>query len=437
MDLTKQDLELQIKILFSEWVKLKNKEPRTKVRYAGPAFDFEEYEGILNALFDDWWSGGKYTVNAEKELAKISERNFGLLANSGSSANLLLMSAAKDLYFKDGDKILTLACGFPTTVNPIIQNRLVPKFVDIDLQDLNLSPEKLEYHLKKDKDIRGVFVAHTLGFKSKIEDLIDISRRNNVEIFFDNCDAYGTIYKDRPIQSYGKAATFSFYVAHHISMGEGGGIVTNDEDLHLAMRSFRNWGRYCASPNCCIRSLHPDSFCPTIKLTKQCELPKDYIVNYQYESLGYNLKPLELQSAMLLPQMAKISEFSNIRRNNYAMLYKAFAKYPEYFKIWPIDEDTSPFGFPALILNKTPFKRKHLIDHMTRNNVETRMLFGGNLTKHPAYTKNKGYWESESDLTNSDNIMNNFILFGVSQIIGKTQVDYIEQQLDSFIKGWD
>lgn len=430
----KEEIEKEIKRLFSQWVELK--EEPIKIRYAGPKFDKEEYSAMCDAIFSDWGSGGKYTVETERKLAKISDRNHGLLCNAGSSANLLLMSAARELYFKDGDKILTLSCGFPTTVNPIITNRMIPLFVDIDLEDLNLNPEKLEEALKKDKKIKGVFVAHTLGFKSKITDLLDICRRYNVEMFFDNCDAYGTKYNGRPIQAYGKAATYSFYVAHHISCMEGGGITTNDLDLQLTMRSFRNWGRYCVSPNCCVRSENPNSFCPTTKLTKDCDLPLDYIVNYQYEVLGYNLKPLELQAAILNKQLDKLDIFDNMRRRNYKILYDYFSKLDIGLKIWKIDEEVSPFAFPLLLSGKTKWNRKHLIDFMSRNGIETRLLFGGNLMKHPAYQNKKEYWESYGSHENSDNIMNNIIIFGCSQILNEEQMNTICNKFDEFLKQW-
>jgi hypothetical protein len=178
------------------------------------------------------------------------------------------MGGAKELYFKDGDKILTLACGFPTTVNPIITNRLIPVFVDIDLEDLSLTPEIFEDAIKKDKKIKGLFIAHTLGFAGKINEILNIARKYNIQVFFDNCDAYACTYNGKPMAAYGKASSYSFYVAHHISMGEGGAVSTNDEDLHTVMKGLRGWGRYCACKQCCIRAELPNSFCPKNKFTK-------------------------------------------------------------------------------------------------------------------------------------------------------------------------
>lgn len=433
--MNKNEIELKIKELLSQWVELNNSESIKKIRYAGPKLYQEEYAAMMDAIFNDWWSGGKHTIKAEQLLAEISDRNKGVLSNSGSSANLILMGAAKELYFNDGDKILTLSCGFPTTVNPIIQNRLMPVFVDIDIETLNLSPETLENALKKDDNIKGLFIAHTLGFKSEIKEILDIARKHNIQVFFDCCDAYGTKYHNRPIQAYGKASTFSFYVAHHLTMGEGGGIVTNDDDLYTIMRGLRNWGKYCGSDRCCIRSENPEAFCPTTKHTKDSLLPHDYMVKYQFEWLGYNLKPLELQSAILYEQIKRLDAFSSIRKDNYNRLYEYFKTIPQ-FKIWKIDDDVSPFSFPLLINKNSPFNRKHFMDHLTRNKIESRVLFGGNLTKHPAYQNKKQYWESIGEQVNSDIILNDFLMIGVSQILNKDNIDKIIEITTNFIQQW-
>ena len=432
----KQNLEEAIKTLFDAWVEEKNKENLTKIRYAGPVFDKEEYSGMLDAVFSDWWSGGKYTIEAEQKLAKLADRNSGLLTNSGSSANLLLMSAAKELYFKDGDKILTLSCGFPTTVNPIITNRLYPVFVDIDLEDLSLSPEILENCLKKDKKIKGVFIAHTLGFAGKIDELLDIARKYNVLVFFDNCDSYASFYKGRALPAYGKAASYSFYVAHHITMAEGGAITTNDEDLNTVMKGMRSWGRYCSCKQCCVRSLTPNSFCPKNKFTKDTDLPADYIVNYQYEWLGYNLKPLELQSSMLLAQINKMEAFTKQRILNYNKLYDYFSKSKFNFKLWELKEGISPFAFPIIIPKDCPFQRHHLIDAMIRSGVETRLLFGGNLMRHPAYKNKSEYWESIGNMDNANLITEQFIMFGVSQVNNDQAMDLMIEKIDKFFAQW-
>jgi len=427
-----KDIETQIKILFNYWYEQKNKQKLDKVRYAGPVLGKEEYSGMLDAIFDGWWSGGKFTLEAEDKMAKISDRNHGLFVNSGSSADLILMSAAKELYFKDGDKILTLACGFPTTVNPIIQNRLVPVFVDIDTKDLSLNPDLLQEVLKNDPKIKGVFFAHTLGFVGDIDRILNIAREHNVQVFFDCCDAYSSTYNGKPVQAYGKGATFSFYPAHHCTSGEGGGIVTNDPEFFTVMRSFRSWGRWCASSSCCIRSVKPELFCPTQKLSKCSELPEDYAVNYTYEFLGYNLKPLELQAKILFHQLDRLDEFHNIRVKNYNRFYKYFQnKHIPDLKLWELTENVSPFSFPILLPDN--INRKHLMGHLARRGIETRLLFGGNLIKQPAYFKKKEYWETYGSLENSDKIMNKFIMLGVSQVNEDHHIDKVIQEIDNFI----
>jgi CDP-6-deoxy-D-xylo-4-hexulose-3-dehydrase len=434
-----KNIENLIKILFDQWVEKKKEldSASEKIQYAGPMLGKEEYSSMLDAIFNDWWSGGKFTLEAERKLASLSNRKHALLSNSGSSANLMMMSAAKSLYFKDGDKIATLSCGFPTTVNPIISNGLIPVFLDIDLDTLSLNPALFESCLKNDSKIKGLFIAHTLGFKNDINSLLQIARKYNVEVFFDCCDAYGTKYNGKPIQEYGKASTFSFYVAHHVTMGEGGGVCTNDDDFHIAMRGFRNWGRYCASTECCVRSLNKQAFCPSSKLTTNNELPKDYMVNYQYEWLGYNLKPLELQAAILIEQLNKLDKFDEIRKKNYQSLYDYFQKNVPSIKTWQIDEDVSPFSFPILLPEKSKYNRKHLIDFLMKNKIECRLLFGGNLTKHPAYQNNKDKWELFGTQNNSDIIMNRFLMLGVSPIITTEKIAKLIAKLDEFFTFWE
>lgn len=433
-----KDLENTIKYLMKQWAekKLEEQFDSDKVQYSGPVLGPDEYENMMDAIFNNWWSGGKYTVETEKKLAEMSMRNHGLLYNSGSSANLVLMSAAKDLYFKDGDKILTLACGFPTTVNPIIQNNLKPVFVDISLDNFGLDPTLFEKAVKKDPDIRGAFIPHHLGFPNQIDELIQVARKYGILLFFDCCDSYGSTYKGNPLAQYGKASTFSFYVAHHLTMGEGGGLVTNDNNLFLTSRGMRNWGRYCSSDNCCVRSVDPSLFCSGAKLTQNSDLPDDYIVNYQYEWMGYNLKPLDLQSAILSKQLDKLESFNTARIRNYNMLFDYMKTNTFGINLWKLKDGVSPFAFPMLLSENSGFERKHLINFLKQNKIESRLLFSGNLTKHPAYTKNKDKWEVFGDLKNSDIITDRFIMLGVSQAIPKIKMEKTINTLETFFEGW-
>jgi len=429
-----QELESTIKMLMRLWADEKNAQEKSlnKIRYSGPVLGPDEYEAMLSAVFGNWWSGGKFTIEAEKKLAKMSNRNHALLVNSGSSANLILMEAMRHLYFKEGDGVLTLACGFPTTVNAIIKSGLTPVFVDIDLNTLNFDPDSLESLIKSNPHVKGLFLPHTLGYKSDINKLLDVARKYDLMVVFDACDAYGTVYEGNPIQHYGKAATLSFYVAHHITMGEGGAIVTNDDDLIRVMRGLRNWGKYCSSDHCCIRSVNPEAFCSNTRLTLDSPIPNDYPVSYIYEWVGYNLKPLELQSAILTKQMDRLPDFSERRRNNYKILHDYFSTL-KHIKIWDIDSEVSPFVFPLLISKDAPFIRKHLIDYMKRNNVETRVIFAGNMTKHPAYYKNKNYTQIGS-LDNSDALLERGLMLGVSHVNDQETTYKIVDILKKFFK---
>lgn len=431
--MTSKNLETQIKSLIREWAREKSIQEKSlgKIRYSGPAFGPDEYEAMMDAVFNNWWSGGKYTIIAERKLAEISGRKYAILVNSGSSANLLLMQALKHLYLKKNDKVLTLACGFPTTINPIIQSNLMPVLCDLDLDTLNIDPLTFEKSIKE-LDIKCAFLPHTLGYKNDIDTLLKIAHNNNVLMAFDACDAYGTIYNNKPIQHYGIAATFSFYAAHHISMGEGGAIVTDDKNLCQTIKGLRNWGKYCSSEECCIRSIDPSVFCPNDKLTKNAPIPEDYPNGYVYEWIGYNLKPLELQSAILTKQINHLPEFNEIRKQNYKILFDYFKGLKFNFKLWPIDEDVSPFVFPVLIPANAPFTRKDIVRYLKINKIESRVLFAGNITRHPAYYKNPENFIVYGSLKNSDKIMEQVLLLGISHINDNETIRKINTVLDTF-----
>lgn len=430
MNYLKKDLESHIKELFRQWADCQSKEKLSKIRYSGPSLGAEEYEAMLDAVFSNWWSGGKYTIEAERKLSEISSRKKALLTNSGSSANLLLLDAVKHLYLKDGDKVLTLSCGFPTTLNPILQVGLHPVLVDIDADTLNLSPDVLKNCIAE-HDIKLIFVAHTLGFGGKVDDILKIAKENDILVCFDSCDAYGTQYKGKPIQSYGLASTMSFYAAHHCTMGEGGAIVTDNEQLWQVMRGMRNWGRYCASDECCIRSTNPEAFCPEKRLSKETNLPEDYPVNQIYEWIGYNLKPLELQSAILSVQLDKLGKFTEIRRKNYELLYNELAYLNKNtIGLHKLNDGESPFSFPICL--NVNHKRKDFVDHLKKNKIESRVLFAGNLSRHPAYEKSNMTifkWPHN----NSDIITEYVVIVGISHVNGEDETMKIASAIKEFM----
>lgn len=414
------NLPSQIKQLMGRWVRSKG--VPDKVRYAGPRLDEHEYEALLDALFDDWWSGGKYTLKAERKLAAQAHRRGALLVNSGSSANLLAVATAMELgWWQKGDHIATLSCGFPTTVAPLIQLGLVPVFVDIDLDTLAPDMDALEDAVLE-RGCAGAFVAHTLGWPSALERLHDLEcTYPGFRVLYDCCDAYGTVVDAKPLPSWGRAATYSFYVAHHLTMGEGGALVSDDEEFLSVARSLRGWGRYCAAQNCCVRSEHPNKFCPEAPLTPrdECGVPSDYMVNYQFERLGYNLKPLELQAAMLAVQIDRLPEFNGIRQRNYDHLWTTLAEGP--WRAWPRPIGVSPFAFPLLL--DEGVNRGKVLEHMRREGIEVRLLFGGNLTRHPAFERSDRWVGYNEPHTNADAIMDRMLMLGVSQVTTPSDVE--------------
>ncbi len=434
--MNKLQIETEIKRLFGLWsvIQEENNKNIDKIRYSGPVLSKDDYSKMLDAIFNGWMSGGSFTIDAEDKISKISNRKYSLLFNSGSSANLALLFGIKELYLKDGDKILTAACGFPTTINAILFNNLKPVFIDIDLKSLNIDIGILESAIIHDKDIKAIFIPHNLGFSCSINYILDLCKRYKIIPMFDACDAYGTIYEGEYVQHFGEASTMSFYAAHHVTCGEGGAVTTDNKELYQIMRGFRNWGRYCSSDKCCIRAKNPAAFCPTSKLTKSDQLPDDYIVNYQYEWIGQNLKPIELQSAILFSQLDMLDTFNNTRRGNYRFLLDTLKLAQCNLGMWDIDNNTSPFAFPILLPQNSSYTRKDLVDFLKKHKIESRLLFGGNLTKHPAYIKCVNKWEIFGNLNNSDIIMNKFLMVGVSPVNGLFNMVKISDVLKEFLE---
>lgn len=420
-----KDLENSIKFLFQQWAqeKLVEEQSMKKVRYAGPVFGVDEYQGMLDAVFSGWWSNGSHTLKAERKVAEMCDRKHALLFNSGSTANLALMLACMHRYFQPGDKILTLACGFPTTLNPIIHAGLVPVFCDISMEDLSVPDVSLD-------EIRGIFIPHTLGFAGNVDKLLDQAREKDIVVLYDACDAYGSEYNGRPLASYGKAATLSFYVAHHLSCGEGGAIVTNDTELFLIARGIRNWGRYCASSECCVRSTNPEAFCTNVKYTKNSDVPDDYMANYQFEWPGYNFKMLDLQAAMLSAQIPRLDQFTAVRRRNYTEIFFALNEAAKNHDIvtWGLDKGCSPFSVPFVLKDTKKHSRYHFMEFLQKNKVESRMIFAGNLLRHPAYS----YLNEVGDFPNSDLLMEKGIMLGCSHVIDSDKCGRISTLIKEF-----
>ena len=421
--------------LVSEYVKLKPDEKfipgETWIRYAGRVFDEEEYLSLVDAALDGWITAGRYSEEFEFQFSKYLGVNSSLLVNSGSSANLIALSSLTSESLgndriKHGDEVITVAAGFPTTVNPIVQNGAVPVFVDIDEGTYNINIDEVESAISE--KTRAIMVAHTLGNPFDVDKILKIVKDHGLYLVEDNCDALGSRYKGKLTGTFGHFSTLSFYPAHHITMGEGGAVNTNDPILERIARSFRDWGRDCycetgASDSCGMRFTQ-----------KFGELPLGYDHKYVYSHIGYNLKATDLQAAIGVAQLKKIDTFIKKRKENFRYLYDRLKPYEDYFvlpKALP-QADPSWFAFPLTVRENSGLTRKGVVDFLEKNRIMTRALFSGNLTKHPAYMNvNK---RVASSLKVTDNIMNRTFFFGVYPGISKEIMEYVGNAFDEIVR---
>jgi CDP-6-deoxy-D-xylo-4-hexulose-3-dehydrase len=383
---------------------------KTQINYAGRVYDEKELINLVDASLDFWLTAGRYAQEFEKKLAEFLGVKYCLLTNSGSSANLLAMSALtspllKERQLKPGDEVITTACGFPTTLNPILQNNLVPVFVDVKLRTYNIDVDKIEKAISK--KTKAIFVAHTLGNPVEIDKILKIAKKCNLWFIEDNCDALGSKYKSKYTGTFGHIATCSFYPAHHITMGEGGAVLTNDPLLRRIILSFRDWGRDCwCEPGC-------DNTCGKRFDWKLGDLPYGYDHKYIYSHIGYNLKVTDMQAAVGVAQLDKLPKFIEIRKKNFEMVYKHLKKYEKNLLLPEPTKNSNPswFGFPILVKEGAPFSRNDIVNYLENNKIATRMLFGGNLLRQPAYENIK--CRVVGTLKNTDLVMNNLFWIGV------------------------
>jgi len=403
----------------------------TYVNYAGRIFDQDELVNLVDASLDFWLTSGRFACEFEKKLARFLGIKHCLLTNSGSSANLLAVSALrspllKKRKLKPGDEIITTACGFPTTLNPILQNNLVPVFVDLELGTYNIDASKVERAISK--KTKAIFIAHTLGNPVDLDAILKIARKHNLFFIEDNCDSLGSKYNDKYTGSFGQMSTCSFYPAHHITTGEGGAVLTNDDLFRKIVLSLRDWGRDCfCEPG-------RDNSCGKRFSKKHGKLPFGYDHKYVYSHIGYNLKITDLQAAIGLAQPKKLNSFISARRQNFAYLYKHLLPFGKYF-LMPQSNNKSKaswFGFPILIKSDASFKRVDIVKYLEKNKIATRMLFGGNLTKQPAYQGVK--YRVSGSLKNTNLVMDNLFWVGVYPGINKDKLDYIRKIFSHFFK---
>jgi len=414
---------------------------RDMVRYSGSIYDQEEVKSMFNAILDGWFGVGKYVLNFESEFAKLIGVKKAVMSNSGSSANLLAIAAffspslENEKRLKAGDEVITPALTFPTTLNPILQYNLVPVFIDIDLGTYNVNPELIEQAIS-DKT-RVIFIPHTLGNPNDMDYIMNVAKEYNLLVIEDACDALGSKYDNKFVGTFGNFGTFSFYPAHQITTGEGGMIVTNDEKLAFIVQSLRDWGRACVMPVC--NPLYcGDKECPKSaaydKKNKIKELPEDYDKRYTYINIGYNLKPIEVQAAMGIIQIKKLLFFCEKRKQHFKILYDELKKYEDYFILpkWLPKSDPCWFSFPLTIQPKAPFKRKDLVEWLVKHNIEVKMLFSGNILKHPAY-KHISY-HIASSLKNADYAMYNSFFIGIYPGLAEEEFAYVIDVIKRFVE---
>lgn len=403
-----------------------------RIPFARRVFDENELVNLVDASLDFWLTAGRYANDFEYEFAQFMGLEHCLLVNSGSSANLVAFSTLTspllgEKRLKKGDEVITVAAGFPTTINPIIQNGLIPVFVDVDIPTYNIKAEDIRKAVS-DKT-RAIVIAHTLGIPFNLDAVMEVVREHDLFLIEDCCDAVGSTYKSQGVGTFGHLATVSFYPAHHMTMGEGGAVLTNDDTLMRIATSFRDWGRecYCApgADNTCGR-----------RFTMQCgNLPKGYDHKYVYNHIGYNLKLTDMQAAVGMAQLGKLPGFIKKRRENFSKLYETLEKHSEYLilpKATP-HSDPSWFGFPITVVDGKGFDRNELVRYLEENMVMTRLLFAGNVTKQPAYLDIT--CRVIGDLKNTDTVMNNTFFIGVYPGIDDEQIAYIAGVFDAFFEG--
>ena len=403
---------------------------KSSIPVSGRVFGGKEIQMLVSSSLDFWLTTGRFNEEFEKRLGKFLGVKFVITTNSGSSANLLALSSLTseqlgEKSLKPGDEVITVAAGFPTTVNPILQNNLIPIFIDVQIPSYVIDENLIEENITK--KTKAIMIAHTLGNAFNIKKITDIARKHNLWLIEDCCDALGTTYDEKFVGTFGDLSTLSFYPAHHITMGEGGAVLTNNPQLKRIVESFRDWGRDC--------------YCPTGKSNtcgkrfewKLGDLPFGYDHKYTYSHVGYNLKITDMQAAIGLAQLDRLPEFIKIRKENFELLYSGLSSFEKFLILPSSSENCKPswFGFPITVKDNIPFSRESLVNYLTSKLVDTRPIFAGNLIKQP-YFKNKIFRTSKT-LSNTDKIMNQSFWIGVFPGLSKDMLEYTIKQFETFI----
>ena len=404
------------------------------VQYAGPYFSSLEYTKAIESLLSEWLVMGVDSLKFEQKFPKKFDKNFGILTNSGSSSNLLMMSAlaSKRLYnLPKGTKVITPAAGFPTTLNPIIQNGFEPVFVDVELETLNLKTDELEDAAKSGAKV--ITFAHVLGNPPNMDEVMSVVEKYNLVLLEDCCDALNCFYKGKPLGSFGEMASCSFYPAHHMTMGEGGFVACNTKQQETVARSLREWGRGCF----CVgkkANLLKNGSCGKRFCNWLPEMPEEIFDHkYVYEEIGYNLKPIELQASMGLVQLNKLNEITELRKRNHITLKAIFKPYEEYFILPEATSgaDVNWFAFAATVKDNPLFNRTKFVNFLEDHKIQTRPYFAGCILLQPAYN---GFYDGDirKRFPNAVKSTTNTFFLGTSPVITQKQLSYINEVVDKF-----
>ena len=399
----------------------------SRVNYGGRFFDEKELVNLVDSSLEFWLTSGRYCQQFEIEFAAKIGVKHCLLVNSGSSANLvafmtLTSHKLKERAIKRGDEVITVAAGFPTTVSPLLQYGTVPVFVDVELGTYNIDCSQLESALSE--KTKAVMIAHTLGNPFDLAKVKAFCDQHNLWLIEDNCDALGSEYAGRQTGTFGDIATSSFYPPHHLTMGEGGAVYMKSGKLKMIAESFRDWGRDCFCPS------GKDDSCGKRFGWSLGTLPKGYDHKYIYSHFGYNLKVTDMQAAIGVAQLKKLDDVTTARRENFKLLHDGLKDLEEYLILPKATESSDPswFGFPITVKDNSPVSRAQIVAELEKNNIQTRMLFAGNLTRHPCFDEIRGddsIYRVIGDLKNTDKIMNDTFWVGVYPGMTKQMIEFM------------
>lgn len=397
---------------------------------SGKLLDSTELKMMVEASLDGWLTTGRFNEEFQNKLAAFIGVKHLITVNSGSSANLVAFSTLTspklgDRAIRQGDEVIGVAAGFPTTVNPILQYGAVPVFVDVDIHTHNIDASKIEEAITP--KTKAIMLAHSLGNPFNLDMVTSLCKKYGLWLIEDCCDALGSTYRGKMVGTFGDIATLSFYPAHHITMGEGGAVFTNSDELKTIAESFRDWGRDCYCPP------GKDNTCGKRFCWKLGGLPEGYDHKYTYSHLGYNLKITDMQAACGLAQLEKAQNFIKVRKENFAFLKERLSDCQEFIHLPQATEHSDPswFGFPITLRANCPVSRLDLLTYLDQNKVGTRLLFAGNLTRQPYMEKQK--FRISGELANTDNVMNNTFWIGVQPSLTKEMLEYAAQKIEAYL----